>query len=99
MTADRTLPDAWSTFPIPRRSRWEWLERASPTSSSTSCSSCASYVVLGNVFAHDAFVPLQLPLMVRAIGEPIGNADLPLDRTGRHGDSRLLTIGDDLLQA
>src|SRR5664279_5561285 len=99
MTGGRTFPAASSTFPIPRRSRWEWSEKVSPTSSSTSCSSCASNIALGNVFAHDAFVPLQLPFMVRAIGEPIGNADLPLDRTGRHGDSRLLTIGDDLLQA
>src|ERR1700675_1379021 len=99
MTADRTFPGVSSTFPIPRRSRWEWLERASPTSGWTSGGSCASDVVLGNVFAHDAFVPLQLPLMVRAIGEPIGNADLPLDRTGRHGDSRLLSVGDDFLQA
>src|SRR5512140_1056607 len=98
MTADHTLPDAWSTFPIPRRSRSEWSERVSPTSSSTSCSSSVSDVVLGNVFAHDAFVPLQLPFMVRAVGKPIGNADLPLDRAGRHGNSRLLTVGDDLLQ-
>src|ERR1700686_4662152 len=86
MAADRTFPDAPSTFPIPRRSRWEWLKRALPTSGSTSCSSRASYVVLGNVFAHNAFVPLQFPFMVRAIGEPIGDADLPLDGAGRHGD-------------
>jgi hypothetical protein len=54
---------------------------------------------LGNVFAHDAFVPLQLPLVIRAVGEPFGNADLRIDLTGRHGDARLVTGGDDLLKA
>jgi len=37
--------------------------------------------------------------MVRAVGEPIGDADLSIDLTGRHGDSGLLAGGDDFLHA
>src|SRR5271169_1770031 len=58
-----------------------------------------SRLAFGNVFAHDAFVTLQLPLMIRTIGEPIGNPDLPVYLTGGHGDARLLTGGNDFLQA
>ena len=58
-----------------------------------------SCVAFGNVFAQDALVPLQRPLVIRPVGEPVGNTDLPVDLTGSHGDSRLLTIGDDFLEA
>jgi hypothetical protein len=37
--------------------------------------------------------------MIRPLGEPIGNPDLRIDRTGRHGDSRLFAVGDDFLEA
>jgi hypothetical protein len=36
--------------------------------------------------------------MIRAVGEPLGNADLAIDLTGRDGDTRLVTVGDDFLQ-
>src|SRR5258708_5449305 len=55
--------------------------------------------VFGNVFAHDAFVTLQFPLVIRTVGEPIGNTDLPVDLTGGHGDARLLTGGNNFLHA
>src|SRR5712692_7155663 len=58
----------------------------------------ASRLAFGNVFAHDAFVSLQLPLMIRPLGEPVGDADLRIDRTGSHGDARLITGGNDLFQ-
>jgi len=54
---------------------------------------------LRNIFAHHAFISLQLPLVIGAVGEPFGNADLRIDLTGRHGDARLLTGGNDFLQA
>jgi hypothetical protein len=57
----------------------------------------ASCLVLGNVLAHHAFVTLQRPLVVRAFGEPVGDADLAVYLTARHGDARLLAGGDDLL--
>jgi hypothetical protein len=47
----------------------------------------SSGFALGDVFAHDAFVPLQLPLVIRAVGEPFGDADLGTDLTGSHGDA------------
>jgi hypothetical protein len=58
-----------------------------------------SRLVLGNIFAEDAFVALQLPLVIRAVGEPFGEACLRVDGTGRHGDARLLTGGYDFLLA
>src|ERR1700674_4192400 len=58
-----------------------------------------SCFVFGNVFAHDALVTFQPPLMIGAIGEPLGNTDLRVDLTGRHGDARLVTIGNDFLHA
>jgi hypothetical protein len=59
----------------------------------------SSGFALGNIFAHDAFVSLQFPLVIRAVGEPFGDADLGMDLAGSHGDARLITGGDDLLQA
>ena len=38
-------------------------------------------------------------MVIRALGEPIGEADLRIDHTGGHGDARLFSIGDDFLQA
>src|SRR5580693_5878565 len=72
---------------------------ARPASAFNYDSACGSGFALGNVFAHDAFISLQLPLVIRAVGEPFGNADLRVDLTGGHGDARLLTGGDDLFQA
>src|SRR4051812_1697492 len=58
-----------------------------------------SRFVFGNVLAHDALVPLQLPLVIRTMGEPLGNADLRVDHACRHGDAGLITGGNDFLQA
>ena len=58
--------------------------------------SCGAF---GNVIAHHAFITLQPPLMVRTIGEPIGDPNLRIDLAGSHGDARLLTGGNDFLQA
>jgi hypothetical protein len=55
--------------------------------------------VFGRVFAHYAFVTLQLPFMIRALGEPVGNTDLCVDGARAHGDARLFTGGHDFLQA
>src|SRR5258708_36169093 len=33
----------------------------------------------GHVFAHDAFVKWQFPLVMRTVGEPIGHTQLPAD--------------------
>jgi len=33
------------------------------------------------------------------MGEPIGNPDLRIHRTSRHGDPRLFAVGDDFLEA
>jgi hypothetical protein len=59
----------------------------------------ASSLVLRNVSAEDAFVALQSPRVIRPLGEPIGDADLRVDRAGAHCDSGLLTGGDDLFEA
>jgi hypothetical protein len=37
--------------------------------------------------------------MIRTISEPLGNANLRVYLTGSHGDARLLTGGNDFLQA
>jgi hypothetical protein len=58
-----------------------------------------SCFAFGNVFAHDALVTFQAPLVVGAIGEPLGNTNLRVYLTGSHGDARLLTGGNDFLQA
>lgn len=58
-----------------------------------------SCFAFGNVFAHDALVTFQPPLMIGTISEPLGNTDLRVDLTGSHGDARLLTVGNDFLHA
>src|SRR5262249_48493939 len=50
------------------------------------------------VFADDAFVALQLPALVGAMREPVGDADLAVYRTGAHGDAGLVAGGDDFLE-
>jgi len=60
---------------------------------------CISRFTFGRVGARDAFVTLQSPLPVGTLGQPLGNTDLPVDLTGRHGDARLITGGDDFLNA
>src|SRR6266436_5601606 len=37
--------------------------------------------------------------MIRTFSEPVGNTDLPVYLTGRHGDAGHLTVGNDFLQA
>jgi hypothetical protein len=74
----------------------------------TSISKCAATLeglagtsgfAFGDVFADNALVSLQLPVSIRAVGEPLSNANLPVDLASSHGDARLLTGGYDLLQA
>jgi hypothetical protein len=59
----------------------------------------ASSIALRSVFAQNALVPLQLPLTIRAIGKPLGYSDLRVYLACSHGDARLLTVGNNLLQA
>src|SRR6476469_8933011 len=54
--------------------------------------------VLGRVFSEHAFVALQAPFAIRPLGEPVGNADLRVDRAGAHGDAGLVAGGDDLFE-
>jgi hypothetical protein len=37
--------------------------------------------------------------MIRTIREPVGDSNLPVCLTGRHGDARLITGGNDFLKA
>lgn len=53
----------------------------------------------GCVGTSDAFVTLQTPLPVGTFGQPLGDADLRVDLTGSHRDARLITGGDDFLNA
>jgi hypothetical protein len=57
-----------------------------------------SGVVLRNVFPEHAFVALQSPFAIRPLGEPVGNSDLRVDRTGAHGDAGLVAGGNDLFE-
>src|SRR5271169_1837472 len=57
-----------------------------------------SCFAFGDVFAENALVSFQPPVSVRAVGEPLSNANLPVDLAGSHGDARLLAIGNDLFQ-
>ena len=57
-----------------------------------------SRIALGRIFAQDALVTLQRPLMIRTLGEPVGDTDLRGRCAGGHGDARPLTVGDDLFQ-
>jgi len=61
-------------------------------------SACSSFV-LRNVFSKHAFVALQSPFAIRALGKPVGNSDLRVHRTGTERDAGLITGGDDFLQA
>ena len=54
--------------------------------------------VLRNVFPEHAFVALQSPFAIRALGEPVGDSNLRVDRAGAHGDARLVTGGDDFFE-
>ena len=54
--------------------------------------------VLRNVFPEHALVALQSPFAIRPLGEPVGNADLRIDRAGAHGDAGLIAGGDDLFE-
>ena len=54
--------------------------------------------VLGRVFSEHAFVALQAPFAIRALGKPVGDTDLRVDRAGAHGDAGLVAGGDDLFE-
>ena len=58
----------------------------------------ASRFVLGRVFPEHTFVALQAPFAIRALGEPVGDTDLRVDRAGAHGDAGLVAGGDDLFE-
>jgi hypothetical protein len=63
------------------------------------CSLRASHLVLGRVIAENALVALQFPFAIRPFGEPVGNSNLRVHRTRTERDARLITGGDDFLQA
>src|SRR3954447_896223 len=79
--------------------RWPPLARRASKPTLRENRASNSRFVFGNVLAHDALVPLELPLVIRTMGEPLGNADLRMDHAGRHGDAGLITRGNDFLQA
>jgi hypothetical protein len=54
--------------------------------------------VLRRVLPEHAFVALQAPFAIRALGEPVGDSDLRVDRAGAHGDAGLVAGGDDLFE-
>ena len=54
--------------------------------------------VLRRIFSEHAFVALQAPFAIRALGEPVGDTDLRVDRAGAHGDAGLVAGGDDLFE-
>lgn len=58
-----------------------------------------SGLTLGNVFADNALVALQLPGPVRTVLKPLGDARLRVNLAFHHGDTGLIAVGDDLLQA
>jgi hypothetical protein len=55
--------------------------------------------MFGDVGALNASVALQLPILIRAMREPLGNAGLRIRLAAGHRDARLLAIGDDFFQA
>ena len=59
--------------------------------------SCSGFV-LRNVLPEHAFVALQAPFAIRALGEPVGDSNLRVDRAGAHGDAGLVTGGDDFFE-
>ena len=65
----------------------------------TTSFACALHLVFRNVVAEDALVALQFPFAIRPLGEPIGNSDLRVHRTGSERDAGLITGGDDFLKA
>ena len=58
---------------------------------------CSGFV-LRRVLPEHAFVALQSPFAIRALGEPVGDSNLRVDRAGAHGDARLVTGGDDFFE-
>ena len=58
----------------------------------------SSRFVFGRVLSEHAFVALQSPFAIRALGEPVGDSNLRVDRAGAHGDARLVTGGDDFFE-
>jgi len=78
--------------------------RKAPGPRSVAQSNCSSSAVTGlrfvfrRVLPEHAFVARQSPFAIRALGEPVGNADLRVDRAGAHGDSGLVAGGDDLFE-
>ena len=67
-----------------------------PRQHAVACS--ASRFVFGRVLPEHAFVALQSPFAIRALGEPVGDSNLRVDRAGAHGDARLVTGGDDFFE-
>ena len=65
---------------------------------SSSFAAGRSSFVLRRVLAEHAFVALQAPFAIRALGEPVGDSDLRVDRAGAHGDAGLVAGGDDLFE-
>jgi hypothetical protein len=58
---------------------------------------CSGFV-LRRVLPEHAFVALQAPFAIRPLGEPVGDANLRVDRTRAHGDAGLVAGGDDLFE-
>ena len=65
---------------------------------SSSFAANRSGFVLRNVLSEHAFVALQSPFAIRALGKPVGDSNLRVDRAGAHGDARLVTGGDDFFE-
>ena len=59
----------------------------------------ASHFAFWSVFADDALVTLQSPIVIWPLGEPISNSNLRVYRTGTEGNARLITGGNDFLEA
>jgi hypothetical protein len=58
-----------------------------------------SCFAFGGVFADDALVTFQCPLVIGTISQPLGNTDLPIHLAGSHGDAGLLTGRNDFFKA
>ena len=55
-------------------------------------------LVARDIGPYDAPVALQLPVVIRAVGKPIGDTRLRVHLTAGHGDARLFAVGNDLFQ-
>jgi hypothetical protein len=64
----------------------------------SSFAASSSGFVLRNVLPEHALVALQAPFAIRPLGEPVGDANLRVDRAGAHGDAGLVAGGDDLFE-